>query len=350
MRCQKRSLECVFPAESRRGIRKKKIPRRGYILSAEVPEFNQSESPSGTMGSSVSVPWQISGPSHLPATASSSLVRFDSPIARELPKNIDYIEAWLQSHSDHPYPTEEETQELCYDTGLSASQVSDWMMNASYFARRRLQLQTVDSTEDREPPANINETPRTRSTRKRKASPAIEPDAPAPVKRGRGRPKGISRNNESTIMSTINKTKKTKSTRKLKTSSAYEPNASALVKRGQRRPKQISSNDESTVMSISRKGKRLAAAFDTPSVPGKRGRPPKPKAAEESGTEEPVQKRKRGRPPKAKPANAADSDSKVSESFRSVFPGKIAHIVTSSFWNDTQLVRAWEEYRQRQGL
>jgi len=110
---------------------RKKIPRRDYNLSAEVPDFDQSESPSGIMGSSFSVPWQIPGPSHLPATADS--VGFDSPIAQELPKNIDYLEAWLQNHSDHPYPTEEETQELCYDTGLSASQVSDWMMNASYF-------------------------------------------------------------------------------------------------------------------------------------------------------------------------------------------------------------------------
>ncbi|KAK7434531.1 Homeobox protein tos8 [Stygiomarasmius scandens] len=128
MRCRKRSLKCEYPTESRRGMRKKKTQKTLKHLSAEAPD-NQSERSSDTMGSSTSVPWQIPGSSHLPGTANS--VGFDSPIARELPKNIDYLEAWLLNHSGHL--TEEEIQKFCYDTGLSTSQVSDWMMNASYF-------------------------------------------------------------------------------------------------------------------------------------------------------------------------------------------------------------------------
>ncbi|KAF9554341.1 hypothetical protein CPC08DRAFT_712973 [Agrocybe pediades] len=51
------------------------------------------------------------------------------------PKEItDFLEAWLHRHSDHPYPSEEEKNQLCHATGLSMSQLSNWMINA----RRRI--------------------------------------------------------------------------------------------------------------------------------------------------------------------------------------------------------------------
>jgi len=68
------------------------------------------------------------------STASSLVER--APRKRgKLPKETtDYLKAWLHRHSDHPYPSEEEKKQLCLATGLSMSQVSNWMINA----RRRI--------------------------------------------------------------------------------------------------------------------------------------------------------------------------------------------------------------------
>jgi len=50
----------------------------------------------------------------------------------KLPKETtDYLKAWLNRHSDHPYPSEEEKKQLCNATGLSMAQVSNWMINVS---------------------------------------------------------------------------------------------------------------------------------------------------------------------------------------------------------------------------
>jgi len=71
-------------------------------------------------------------PSRSPqAVPSSTLV--DRPQQRKrgkLPKETtDFLKAWLHRHSDHPYPSEEEKKQLCHATGLSMSQVSNWMIN-----------------------------------------------------------------------------------------------------------------------------------------------------------------------------------------------------------------------------
>ncbi|KAI0030048.1 homeobox KN domain-containing protein, partial [Vararia minispora EC-137] len=42
---------------------------------------------------------------------------------------IDLLKAWLVDHADHPYPSAEEKKRLCAETGLSMSQVSNWMIN-----------------------------------------------------------------------------------------------------------------------------------------------------------------------------------------------------------------------------
>lgn len=50
----------------------------------------------------------------------------------KLPKpTTDFLKDWLHRHSDHPYPSEEEKKQLCHATGLSMSQVSNWMINVS---------------------------------------------------------------------------------------------------------------------------------------------------------------------------------------------------------------------------
>ncbi|KAK3940530.1 hypothetical protein QBC46DRAFT_364062 [Diplogelasinospora grovesii] len=53
-----------------------------------------------------------------------------------LPKETtDKLRAWFISHLQHPYPTEDEKQELMRQTGLQMNQISNWFINA-----RRRQL------------------------------------------------------------------------------------------------------------------------------------------------------------------------------------------------------------------
>jgi len=68
-------------------------------------------------------------------SATSSLVDRPPRKRGKLPKPVtDFLKDWLHRHSDHPYPSEEEKKQLCHATGLSMSQVSNWMINA----RRRI--------------------------------------------------------------------------------------------------------------------------------------------------------------------------------------------------------------------
>jgi len=53
-----------------------------------------------------------------------------------LPKETtDKLRAWFMAHLNHPYPTEDEKQELMRQTGLQMNQISNWFINA-----RRRQL------------------------------------------------------------------------------------------------------------------------------------------------------------------------------------------------------------------
>lgn len=40
------------------------------------------------------------------------------------------MRSWINEHSDHPYPTEEEKEELKIRTGLTGSQITNWLANA----------------------------------------------------------------------------------------------------------------------------------------------------------------------------------------------------------------------------
>lgn len=56
-----------------------------------------------------------------------------------LPKETtDKLRAWFVAHLHHPYPTEDEKQELMRQTGLQMNQISNWFINA-----RRRQLPTM---------------------------------------------------------------------------------------------------------------------------------------------------------------------------------------------------------------
>ena len=48
-----------------------------------------------------------------------------------LPKwATDCLKQWFYDHVAHPYPTEQEKQELCKLTGLGMTQLSNWFINA----------------------------------------------------------------------------------------------------------------------------------------------------------------------------------------------------------------------------
>jgi hypothetical protein len=59
-----------------------------------------------------------------------------------LPKETtDRLKAWLVAHLQHPYPTEDEKQQLMRQTGLQMYQVSNWFINA-----RRRQLRIISKS------------------------------------------------------------------------------------------------------------------------------------------------------------------------------------------------------------
>ncbi|KAK2626681.1 hypothetical protein QTJ16_003856 [Diplocarpon rosae] len=68
-----------------------------------------------------------------------------------LPKETtDKLRAWFMTHLTHPYPTEDEKQELMRQTGLQMNQISNWFINA-----RRRQLPTMINNARAESDARI---------------------------------------------------------------------------------------------------------------------------------------------------------------------------------------------------
>lgn len=49
---------------------------------------------------------------------------------------VKILKDWLNEHAENPYPTEDEKQTLASQTGLTVSQISNWMANT----RRRQKL------------------------------------------------------------------------------------------------------------------------------------------------------------------------------------------------------------------
>ncbi|KAF5360649.1 hypothetical protein D9756_004840 [Leucocoprinus leucothites] len=107
------------------------FPNNDFGIPSGNPSYSASMPPAPP---SIAV---APSPSRSPQTVPSSTL-VDRPQQRKrgkLPKETtDFLKAWLHRHSDHPYPSEEEKKQLCHATGLSMSQVSNWMINA----RRRI--------------------------------------------------------------------------------------------------------------------------------------------------------------------------------------------------------------------
>ncbi len=92
-----------------------------------APSMSSSSAPAISVTSSPQRSPQAQAP------AASSLVERPPRKRGKLPKPVtDFLKDWLHRHSDHPYPSEEEKKQLCHATGLSMSQVSNWMINVSH--------------------------------------------------------------------------------------------------------------------------------------------------------------------------------------------------------------------------
>lgn len=86
--------------------------------------------PSAGQDSGGGTPSPSRSPSGGPAPTPPTVERPPQKKRGKLPKpTTDFLKDWLHRHSDHPYPSEEEKKQLCAATGLSMSQVSNWMIN-----------------------------------------------------------------------------------------------------------------------------------------------------------------------------------------------------------------------------
>ncbi|TFK86263.1 hypothetical protein K466DRAFT_493140 [Polyporus arcularius HHB13444] len=122
-----------------------------WAFPTGAPEFTMSPSTSASglaanAGANPSISVTNSpnrSPQAVPAANPSGLDRPAQRKRGKLPKPVtDFLKDWLHRHSDHPYPSEEEKKQLCHATGLSMSQVSNWMINA----RRRILAPARHST------------------------------------------------------------------------------------------------------------------------------------------------------------------------------------------------------------
>ncbi|KAI1156004.1 hypothetical protein F4825DRAFT_362807 [Nemania diffusa] len=129
------------------------IEAGGHGYGPPTYDYNSSHHPNRAQSLSV-------GSAHLDRTPFSAgpYPRFQEPYMRvtdmvmgangdvkqrkrrgNLPKETtDKLRAWFVAHLSHPYPKEDEKQELMRETGLQMNQISNWFINA-----RRRQLPTM---------------------------------------------------------------------------------------------------------------------------------------------------------------------------------------------------------------
>ena len=104
------------------------FPNPDFVLSSSNPPFMTPPAPAFVLSNSQPKPPQL-------VTCSSLVDRPQRKRGKLSKETTDYLKAWLYRHSDHPYPSEDEKKQLCHATGLSMSQVSNWMINVSHNLR-----------------------------------------------------------------------------------------------------------------------------------------------------------------------------------------------------------------------
>lgn len=68
---------------------------------------------------------------------------------------VKILKTWMIEHIDHPYPTEEEKEALKEETGLSISQISNWMANTRRRQKARPKRAASPSIRPSTEPMNI---------------------------------------------------------------------------------------------------------------------------------------------------------------------------------------------------
>ena len=64
------------------------------------------------------------------------------------PEAVHLLRSWFDNHTEHPYPSEAEKDDLSQRTGLSLSQISTWFVNARARYPWRQQAQVVSKKKD----------------------------------------------------------------------------------------------------------------------------------------------------------------------------------------------------------
>ncbi|KAH6894733.1 hypothetical protein B0T10DRAFT_527436 [Thelonectria olida] len=129
--------------------------------------FSTQDSSQGNSTTGASTPLSIESPFAFPTapTITSNGApppKIGSRFSRDA---VRVLRAWLTNHSQHPFASEEEKELLHRQTGLSKTQISNWLANA----RRRSKIQNVTaSSRSQLPPADAVDIPR------RPGTPAFE--------------------------------------------------------------------------------------------------------------------------------------------------------------------------------
>lgn len=72
---------------------------------------------------------------------------------------LHVLRSWMYSHTEHPYPTEEEKDDLKDRTGLTRSQLTNWLANARRRGQVRPTRSILTSTDSLAQPVAINQAP-----------------------------------------------------------------------------------------------------------------------------------------------------------------------------------------------
>ncbi|KUJ19356.1 uncharacterized protein LY89DRAFT_731756 [Mollisia scopiformis] len=119
-------------------------PQPSFSYGYQQPRGQSYSGPSGYSLSQERTPFSVGLPAAYPGAgyAYSGLDVGDGNDSKQkkrrgnLPKETtDKLRAWFINHLQHPYPTEDEKQELMRQTNLQMNQISNWFINA-----RRRQL------------------------------------------------------------------------------------------------------------------------------------------------------------------------------------------------------------------
>lgn len=106
-----------------------------FHVSSPGQFHSHSISNQGNLSTSSTPQPLLPDPGPAPPSPGTTVYEGQNTKRGKLPKaTTDHLKQWLHRHSDHPYPSVDEKKQLCVATGLSLSQVSNWMINA----RRRI--------------------------------------------------------------------------------------------------------------------------------------------------------------------------------------------------------------------